>query len=724
MTQSRQDSWGAVPDAAPPARALPRPVLWLFAAAGIVGLALLLACLTGRVADAPLLWRATSVAGSLLPAALCVLAARALLDRSRSSVLLAAGMASWAAGFAVYFGVYEHSSSVPVPSVADALWLGWYGLTFAALLIMARPLLPARRDLLAVHVLVGMLTVAAVMASVLVGPIVRAGGGDGWLVATALAYPAMDVVLVGLLVAVVASAGWRLNLRWGIVGCALLLQIIGDSVYAWQLATGVWAWGGPIEAIWPLVQLGLAAALWAPDSLSREKTQRAEFGLAMPLGFAAVSIGLLVIGNFIDPGPSAAVLAVAALAGSSVLVALAVRELGRLRDEVRTDALTGLANHRRFHEAFAAQVGRAHEQDRGLVLLLGDLDGFKLVNDRLGQAEGDLVLRRSADVLRRCFDAELVARLGGDKFAVVLPGDDLEEALGRAKRASERIAALGEGLGISWGAGTLEIDGPSPELLLVRADLALYEAKRTLEGSRPRPEVPASELQRRQLEAYARDVRAGYARERRIARDLDDSYMATVLALSAAVEAKDDVTGGHIHRVRDLGLLLAAAICPEDLKDPQLAYGFLLHDIGKLRVPDAILTKPGKLDDEEWAIMRSHPRAGLDILAPIPFLGRGLDVVAHHHERWDGGGYPDGLAGEDIPLWARVFAVVDTVDAMTADRPYRRGLSFQTAVDEVLTQAGRQFDPACAEAFAALPLEQVLPLLEQHDIRGRTGVTG
>jgi len=420
------------------------------------------------------------------------------------------------------------------------------------------------------------------------------------------------------------------------------------------------------------------------------------------------------LGALTAPGPAAAFLAVSAVLVGALLVAPKVRELRRLRDEVATDSVTGLVSRRRFHEDLAAAVAAAQARNGDLVLLLGDLDAFKSVNDRRGHAEGDMVLHAAGGVLRRCFAVDLVARVGGDEFAVVLPQVGLAEAMRRATQAAGEIAGISAGLGISWGAATLGRDGPSPQLLLVRADLALYEAKRTVEGARQRTAVRHEEAQRRQLEAYARDVRAGYARERRKARDLDASYMATVLALSAAVEAKDDATGGHIHRVRDLGLLLAEEVCPEDLKDPQLAYGFLLHDIGKLRIPDAILTKPGKLDDEEWSVMRSHPRAGLDILAPIPFLGRALDVVAHHHERWDGSGYPDRLAGEDIPLWARVFAVVDTVDAMTADRPYRRGLPFQAAVDEVLAQAGTQFDPACARAFAALPLERVLPLLEQH----------
>jgi HD-GYP domain-containing protein (c-di-GMP phosphodiesterase class II) len=215
-----------------------------------------------------------------------------------------------------------------------------------------------------------------------------------------------------------------------------------------------------------------------------------------------------------------------------------------------------------------------------------------------------------------------------------------------------------------------------------------------------------------QLRAYAEAVRESYIKGLQRAEQLKQNYLATVLTLASAVEAKDDYTGGHIHRVHDLGLLLARAIVPLEVDDPHLAYGFLLHDIGKLAVPDAVLNKPGKLDDKEWELMRGHPEAGVRILAPIPFLGKALDVVRHHHERWDGCGYPDGLAGEDIPRWARIFAVVDTVDAITSDRPYRAGMPLRIALEEIGKGAGAQFDPACVAAFLRLDRDQVERLID------------
>ena len=195
-------------------------------------------------------------------------------------------------------------------------------------------------------------------------------------------------------------------------------------------------------------------------------------------------------------------------------------------------------------------------------------------------------------------------------------------------------------------------------------------------------------------------------------RERIDARWTTVRALAAAVGARDGCTGRHIERVSELGLLLARELDLPDAGSEQMAYGFLLHDVGKLAVPDAILQKAGPLDPGELAVMREHPASGAHMLEDLPFLDRALDVVRHHHERWDGSGYPARLAGEQIPLWARVFAVADAVDAMTSDRPYRAGCSLGEARAELRACAGSQFDPACVEAFLRLDRDRVATLLE------------
>jgi HD-GYP domain-containing protein (c-di-GMP phosphodiesterase class II) len=209
----------------------------------------------------------------------------------------------------------------------------------------------------------------------------------------------------------------------------------------------------------------------------------------------------------------------------------------------------------------------------------------------------------------------------------------------------------------------------------------------------------------RQLERYASDLREVFKQERARAQELRRSYIATVRALSNAVEARDAYTGKHAERVAAYGMELAGAAGLEIADSPQIEFGFLLHDVGKVAVPDAILFKTSSLTEEEYALVRRHPIIGSEILRDVDFLGEGKLVVRHHHERWDGSGYPDGLIGEAIPLAARVFAVADALDALTTDRPYRPASSFARARGVVLAGAGTQFDPDVVEAYRQIPDE-------------------
>jgi HD-GYP domain-containing protein (c-di-GMP phosphodiesterase class II) len=218
-----------------------------------------------------------------------------------------------------------------------------------------------------------------------------------------------------------------------------------------------------------------------------------------------------------------------------------------------------------------------------------------------------------------------------------------------------------------------------------------------------------------QLSCYARDLRRSYCQELRLAAELQASRDATVEALVVAVAAKDDITGSHVRRVSQLGQLLAQAHLGAAGDDPQLGYGFLLHDIGKLAVPDSVLNKPGKLSAEEAALIRLHPETGAQILQRVPFLDGALEIVRHHHERWDGGGYPSGQRGQEIPIGARLFSIVDTVDAMTSNRPYRAAMGLKEATAEVVRQAGAQFDPACVKTFVAVAPTLIQRLLEPQE---------
>jgi response regulator RpfG family c-di-GMP phosphodiesterase len=203
-----------------------------------------------------------------------------------------------------------------------------------------------------------------------------------------------------------------------------------------------------------------------------------------------------------------------------------------------------------------------------------------------------------------------------------------------------------------------------------------------------------------QLLLYARDLRhlLELEREQRLA--LQRAYQDTVAALASALETKDVATRAHSQRVQAYAVELARALDGEIVDDPSAEYGFLLHDVGKIFIPDPILRKPAALDEDEMALMMTHTLLGEQMLAGIPFLqGAGVQVVRSHHERWDGRGYPDRLGGEEIPFGARIFAVADALDAMTSERPYRAAGSWEAAREEIVGESGKQFDPDVVDAF-------------------------
>jgi putative nucleotidyltransferase with HDIG domain len=231
------------------------------------------------------------------------------------------------------------------------------------------------------------------------------------------------------------------------------------------------------------------------------------------------------------------------------------------------------------------------------------------------------------------------------------------------------------------------------ELLSVVERLAAGRVGLTLRRTRARSEEE-------QLLLYARDLRHLVELERGQRALLESAYRETVSALAAALESKDTGTRQHSQRVQRYAVELAAALDPRLAADPSVEYGFLLHDIGKIGIPDQILRKPSPLSEPEWRLMQTHAQLGAQMLGAVKFLrGQGVEIVRSHHERWDGSGYPHGLAGEEIPLGARVFAVVDALDAMTNNRPYRAAQSWRTAHKEIIAQSGKQFDPTVVDAF-------------------------
>ena len=234
------------------------------------------------------------------------------------------------------------------------------------------------------------------------------------------------------------------------------------------------------------------------------------------------------------------------------------------------------------------------------------------------------------------------------------------------------------------------------EELLIAADRALERKQLLLE----RREYQT--LLERRVQEATRDLKLAY-------QELEDTYRTTLEALGSALDTRDIGTEAHSRRVHGYALAIADkyGVPQENMRD--LAHGVLLHDIGKIGIPDSILLKPGPLTPEEWKVMRTHPEIGKRLIETIPFLRGAVPIVYSHHEKWDGSGYPRSLRGEEIPLGARIFAVVDAFDAMTFDRPYSKAIPFEAARTEIKRCAGTHFDPAVVEAFMRVPE----PLLEE-----------
>ena len=360
-----------------------------------------------------------------------------------------------------------------------------------------------------------------------------------------------------------------------------------------------------------------------------------------------------------------------------------------------TDPLTGLGNHRNFHERLQRELLNAEGQHTPVTLCFVDIDDFKKINDRFGHPSGDRVLSQVAGRLRQGGEA---FRLGGDEFALLLAGHDEGMALATANSVVERIAAVDfDHIGkvtVSAGLATFPIQGHGRDELIRLADSALYWAK---------------EHGKNRVRLYRPDV-VELAELKRLAAGPDKAarYRAAA-SLAKAVDARDTYTGSHSERVSDLAARVASRIGldPEQIELTRLAGS--LHDLGKLAIPEEILRKAGALTDSERLVLERHPQIGfrmLDSLGVEPVA----DLVLHHHERWDGAGYPDGLRGEQIPLGARIIFVTDAYDAMTSDRVYRAARSPEAALAELRRCAGTQFDPGIVAAFteevgAAAPVE-------------------
>ena len=580
---------------------------------------------------------------------------------------IAASPALWAAGEVVWALAYEQAPELaPYPSVADALWLGAYVTAAVGLIALMRARLGGSlRATVLLDAAMGATAVGALVAALAFDPVLRDTQGLALEVATDLAYPFADLCLLALVTVMLALTGWRPGLGWAAFALAVALQAGSDVVYAREIALGIDAEAAPLAPIWPAATLLLAYAAWRPlPAPPPRRVPRARV-FVYPATFAVLALGVLLYAHFAAVNHVAAVLAAATVTLAVARMALGfaenLRMLRRARRDALTDSLTRLRNRRSLMEDLAAELDPVGAR-RELVLAIYDLDGFKRYNDSYGHPAGDALLDRLGSKLAAAVSGRGRAyRLGGDEFCVLAEAPVGEAVLDAAAVA---LSESGDGFTVTCSHGTASLPGEAgdPARALQLADRRMYARKE----SRP----------------------SGAALQTR-----------TVL-LKVLSEREPDLHE-HSADVMSLAREVARRLGIEAEERETVARAAELHDIGKMAIPDAILNKPGPLDEREWSFMRRHTIIGEDILNAAPALQPVAALVRASHERWDGEGYPDGTAGEEIPEGARIVAVCDAFSAMTQDRPYHPGMSVDEAVEEIERCAGQHFDPRVVRAFAA-----------------------
>jgi diguanylate cyclase (GGDEF)-like protein len=579
--------------------------------------------------------------------------------------LIGTGSLLWACGDVYWTVVLADNAVIPVPSVADAGYLIFYPLVFTGLCLLLRERVEGAPKTLWVDGLTAALAAGAMSAAVVLQAVLHTVGGNALGVATNLAYPIGDLILLAVVVAAFALRGWRADRTWALLGLGIVLFWIADSYYLVTVANETYTYPSLFDGGWTGCLVLFSAAAWQPArrTVAIEDSGSMRF-TAFPLAFASLGLGILVLAALGSLNSLAVVLAAASLLAVFARLVISLREnagmLVASRREALTDALTGLGNRR----ALTRDLDRvAGGQRAGAVLALFDLDGFKHYNDSYGHPAGDALLQRLGAKL-----ADYVAgggsayRMGGDEFCVLLA----DGAFGDERIASCAAALTEHGDGFtitcSYGAIAVPLEADDAGEALRIADQRMYAHKHGGRSS---------------ARSQSRDV------------------------LLRALAERNPELGEHISGVAELAEAVARGLRLDEEQVDHVRHAAALHDVGKVAIPDAILDKPAELDDAEWEFIRRHTIIGERIVAAAPALRPVAALVRSSHERWDGAGYPDALAGDEIPLGARIVSVCDAFDAMVADRPYRAGMDAADALAELERCAGTQFDPAVVAAFAA-----------------------
>ncbi len=449
-------------------------------------------------------------------------------------------------------------------------------------------------------------------------------------------------------------------------------------------ALEAWAAGHPGALQAPLTLDDLADV---PELQQLTRDTRLPVGTlhAVPLLFRNTTLGVLVaLGHGNDPFVAHEKAALDAYAAQAAIALANARLFERLEELAKRDSLTGLFNHAQFHDTLDRELDRADRYGHALSVIMLDLDSFKTLNDEFGHAEGDRVLKEVAKALQAaCGPPDGAYRLGGDELALVMPGASGTRAKSVAQSVAKTVATLEAGVTIAYGVAQWPQDGPSKSLLLFNADRALYAVKSKSAasavkhpGRRPAPGVEDplwGDRSQRQLRSVTN-------------------------ALARAVDAKDSYTRSHSETVAQLCALMGEVLGFEGAGLEQLRLAGLLHDVGKIGIADAILQKSSRLTTAEYEVMKTHTTLGYKIVCGAE-LEQEAEWILHHHEQPDGRGYPDALRGEKVPLESRVILVADAFEAITSDRPYRKGRPIGDALAELDRHAGTQFDPRCVDAL-------------------------
>jgi diguanylate cyclase (GGDEF)-like protein len=605
--------------------------------------------------------------GLLLGAAGACLA-RGVFGDGEQRAWLALGVAVlfWTAGDLYWVLFLRDDASMPFPSVSDAFYLAFFPPAYVSFVLLLRTRIGDVPRSLWLDGLIGGLTVSAIGAALLFQAVLDSTEGSSLAIATNLAYPLGDLLLIALVVGFLGLTGWRLERTWFVIGAGLAVFAVADSVYLYQVAVGSYVEGTLLDAGWVVGMVLLALGAWQPEQAKKRIELEGWSLIALPAFFALVCLALLVYDHFHQLNvlaltlSSAGVLAVIARMG--VTFHERMKLFGEVRKEANTDSLTGLANRRRLMLDLQQRLPRVDESP--FVLALFDLDGFKTYNDAFGHLAGDALLKRLAAKLTAATSGwSRPYRMGGDEFCVLadVPPDEAERLVAFAAQA---LSEQGEAFDVTsaCGSAVLPQEARTASDALRLADTRMYAHK---------------ESRRASVHRQTRGV------------------------LLRAQEERHHVVGDQASSVADLAEPVARRLGLPEEQLEQVRQVAELHDVGKLAIPDAILRKPGPLTPDEWELVRRHPVVGQRILAAAPALLPIAEIVRATHERFDGEGYPDGLAGEDIPLTARIVAVSDAFSAMTSIRPYRPALSVQEALAELRRCAGTQFDPVVVATFLA-----------------------